>query len=564
MDATPTKLAGTTINSPPSPAKLAGRNPFSSPTFEFKMTRPSTELSPEARKLMHEVREQAAKIKAELVVQRDEQLSKEGVDDALHGYGGRRIAQPKGKVGRFSDVHLEQFKKMDSIANHPSSFRADAARLTPAKSLKRSNSRAELDTTETSVKQSTSKRPDVNVVVHDSPPSPVKRFKLQNGLRMTPLASQSKSNTTVASPGTPTARVSRLTTPTKASLGRSASVKSLGKTISMIPSLARSSSSKDLATPSTSKVFLAQTEGNHKFRNAFTNKLTSVRSILKRPQIKFSDDPVQLAAGTHMLTPRKDAGQSSTNFDKSLPSLPEPPRETPNHREEKHVKFTASSNLPSSPLDPIRASPTPMKIKYPALPGLGSPLTNRLIPGSAAKTGDFTFRSGSPIRFGKGSESTPTIRRVRTSGVEYPKIPPLPDLRNPSATIASPAKDFAIIPVIPHGLQNKKRKRDSEDATAAQQEDKENVTAFGDVNGEKDEDATLDEQPAKRARTMTITKVAVTPRSPIKTRTRTGAAAGRTSMATSSTSRNTVAKAKGKGFLSLSRLNTLAMPKNKK
>jgi hypothetical protein len=55
--------------------------------------------------------------------------------------GGRVFARPKGRSGRFSDVHMAEFKKMDSIANHPSAFRAQQPLVQPVSSLKRSPSK---------------------------------------------------------------------------------------------------------------------------------------------------------------------------------------------------------------------------------------------------------------------------------------------------------------------------------------------------------------------------------------------------------------------------------------
>jgi hypothetical protein len=71
-------------------------------------------------------------------------------EDHFQGFGaaGRKIARPKGKAGRFSDIHMEAFKKMDSIANHASAFRANNApsfAQPTAQSLKRSPSKAGLD-----------------------------------------------------------------------------------------------------------------------------------------------------------------------------------------------------------------------------------------------------------------------------------------------------------------------------------------------------------------------------------------------------------------------------------
>lgn len=106
-------------------------------------------LGPEALRMMNEIRDQAAQIKAELVAQRDQERQEE------EQVGARKIAHPKGKAGRFSAVHMAEFKNMDSIANHPSAFRAAPGRTaapalkTAAPSLKRTQSKANLDDNET-------------------------------------------------------------------------------------------------------------------------------------------------------------------------------------------------------------------------------------------------------------------------------------------------------------------------------------------------------------------------------------------------------------------------------
>jgi hypothetical protein len=58
----------------------------------------------------------------------------------------RKKAEAKGKMTRFSDLHMKQFKSMDSIANHPSAFRADPSRFKPVvgPSLKKSPSKPDL------------------------------------------------------------------------------------------------------------------------------------------------------------------------------------------------------------------------------------------------------------------------------------------------------------------------------------------------------------------------------------------------------------------------------------
>jgi hypothetical protein len=121
---------------------------LTSPSFEFKFATEST-LSDEAQKLMENVRGEAARIKAQMLVEREEQDRKDNDAEQLFGrvsVTGRKIAKPTGKAGRFSDIHMAEFKKMDSIANHASSFRAQPGSAQPTtQSLKRSGSRAGLD-----------------------------------------------------------------------------------------------------------------------------------------------------------------------------------------------------------------------------------------------------------------------------------------------------------------------------------------------------------------------------------------------------------------------------------
>jgi hypothetical protein len=106
-------------------------------------------LSSEAQKLMENVREEAARIKAQMQLEKENQDEKDAEAELMFegiNATGRKIAKPKPKAGRFSDVHMAEFKKMDSIANHASSFRAKPGYIRPTtQSLKRSGSKAELD-----------------------------------------------------------------------------------------------------------------------------------------------------------------------------------------------------------------------------------------------------------------------------------------------------------------------------------------------------------------------------------------------------------------------------------
>jgi hypothetical protein len=223
----------------------------------------------------------------------------------------RRKVEPKGKMARFSDVHMQQFKKMDSIANHASAFRADPSRFKPvvAQTPKRSPSKPDLAKPETSKLKRIQSKMDMTESGSSIPPTPLKRTQSkmdltgssltqsQSTVRLVPptrderpvsrdgaagasnLAAKRIKRTEAddasttrpmsrdamagrAAPAAPTpARkitsqtalprlASRLMTPTKSSVARSQSVRTL-KTTSMIPSLAKSPSTNNLFSRTT-------------------------------------------------------------------------------------------------------------------------------------------------------------------------------------------------------------------------------------------------------------------------------------------------------------------------
>lgn len=66
-------------------------------------------------------------------------------------------------MARFSDAHMAQFKKMDSIANHASAFRADPSRFKPviAQPLRKSPSKPDLTRPEVNKLKRTQSRADL-------------------------------------------------------------------------------------------------------------------------------------------------------------------------------------------------------------------------------------------------------------------------------------------------------------------------------------------------------------------------------------------------------------------
>ena len=127
-----------------SPSKRPSTAPRTASTFDFSFEKPESELSTEAQKIMESVREGAAKIKAQMAAQQKKQENSDEETKQLFGVGGRQMRKAKGRSGRFSDGHRQEFKKMDSIANHASTWK-NKIQGTSEISLKRSPSKAGLD-----------------------------------------------------------------------------------------------------------------------------------------------------------------------------------------------------------------------------------------------------------------------------------------------------------------------------------------------------------------------------------------------------------------------------------
>jgi hypothetical protein len=130
---------------------------FKSPFAGFRKPKPESGLSPSTRNLLKEVKGGETPSGSRALFGATEFSSKADVSP------GRKKVEPKGKMARFSDVHIQQFKKMDSIANHPSAFRADPTRFKPAvaQPLKKSPSKPDLAKPETSKLKRTQSKIDL-------------------------------------------------------------------------------------------------------------------------------------------------------------------------------------------------------------------------------------------------------------------------------------------------------------------------------------------------------------------------------------------------------------------
>lgn len=270
----------TAIAAQNTPSKTAPRpnlpQHLTSANFDFKFGSESN-LSEEARKLMNNVREDAERIKSHIIAEKDTQAHKDSAAEGMFAgvnATGRKIAKPQGRASRFSDVHMAQFKKMDSIANHPSSFRAKPNFAQPTQqSLKRSGSKAGLDEGErprTAGKGTPGRQPppfgQSNTALSARKPLPslpAESSRLENDAsakrRKSTFGDVSSARTETEDehaalrpstlPRPKTGLPASLLTPTKASIARSNS----GKPSLMLPGkfsfLPRSTSVKSLKTP---------------------------------------------------------------------------------------------------------------------------------------------------------------------------------------------------------------------------------------------------------------------------------------------------------------------------
>ncbi|TKA22725.1 hypothetical protein B0A50_08384 [Salinomyces thailandicus] len=402
----PMSRIATLATTPSRTAHTQAANPaedVASPTYQFTFRREhSLELSPEAKRLMLEKREEAQRIREQMVASGDN-----GKKTSEMPIGGRKLAKPK---GRFSEVHGREFELMDSIAGHASSFRVKEKEggvvvAAAEKCLKRSPSKAQLDDGEPTEKKTLLRSPSKPSVLGvaksnattasalEQPSSPTKRLKRAEGDNVssarpvsrdvdtpfTPQPSSKKLQSHVSYPN-----LSGLTTPTQSSLARAASVKA-PKTESKIPGplLSRSPSKPNLATkeeslpvkqqgdaqstpllhrsPSKAALFPGHASTHHhQASNQQTEKASS--PLLSRAPLHGS--PVKPKPTTHAGDDVQMAEALQPPLLARSPhkmSVSKPAAQTTSHTSEQQPKPT-SSNIPllaRSPTKPPPASPNP-------------------------------------------------------------------------------------------------------------------------------------------------------------------------------------------------------------
>ncbi|MCJ1353136.1 MAG: hypothetical protein MMC33_003121 [Icmadophila ericetorum] len=495
---------------------------FSSPEFDFRLTSPNQKLSSETQKIMDNVREEAARIKAVMIEEREKQDRMDGEASILFGEG-RKVAKPKGKAGRYSEIHKQEFRKMDSIAGHVSAWKTKFQNNPTL--LKRTKSKAGFDNPESSKAKhamveedsgrlencAPGKRVKVNFGDDASSARPITRGKDSEHESMPPPRSIPQPKSKLPSCAT---------TPTKSSLARSASVKSFQA--SKLPTLGRSKSTKELAGPSAPKQPIGSKPSN-------LPRFGSMKSLFNRPQAKVFDGPIKAASIGNLPHPR-----TAGKLESQTPTFAATPTQaTFSSPLGKEISFDTEMKareelLVDSP-SPARTISDP--IQYPTIPSPG-PLSS-----NPTKPGDFTFRSPHKLGLGiaglngpnkgtpRGTPKSPTIRQVRPSGISTPLSP------------------FSNLPAIPHGLPNKKRAHSEVD----NDEDQENIEP-GDMSAASQEGGpkTKKYKTGKVETPLAIKDVKKT---------------GRLTKAPNAAA--PAQKPKAKSFMSLSRLNMLARPKNR-
>ncbi|KAK3295473.1 uncharacterized protein B0H64DRAFT_340971 [Chaetomium fimeti] len=489
--------------------------PSSSFTFRVGRETPNAEtrLGPDAQRMMDELRGEAAKIREDLRAKREAEKEEE------ENGGGRKIAQAKGKASRFSAAHMAQFKKMDSIANHPSAFRGHPGHTTPLKAgVKRSQSRANLDDSETP--NSRHHTPASSIVKPapaadvDQPVATAKRARQNLDEDASSKRPVSRDGSSIPAPksaglGIPRSKstLASLMTPTKSSLSRATSVKTPGQS-----SLFRSPSKAKV-----SGIPRSATTNNLPTANLATDKEADA-SESRTPQTRFDRVKAMLrgakasASKNKSTLPLPSAFASKTPAPTRLPKqLPVAPMTTPGRKLTKRVAFTPDTEraalMQNSP-SPVKCSilkgkkELPQEVHYPSLEGVLAesaesaegtvtypdisarrPLPEPPVKNPKAASveapvpGEFTFRSDHTISFGSATKSfgsspgQASVRAVRPSILPTETMPgSFPTSASSSSVNKENEAPRSVFKALPHGMTTKKRHRVSTDEEEAEQE----------------------------------------------------------------------------------------------
>ena len=521
------------------PTKSSGVG-LKSPDFKFTFRREqSLDLSPDAKRLMSEMRQEAARIREQMVT------NGKGVPQTADDIFNRKIAKPTSQKSRFSDVHNTQFQKMNSIAGHASAFRAQKtltvttpsmqqAEQQQAKSLKRSPSKARLDQRDnslephkSSLKRSPSKAqldqndkpsssllqrspskpnmaagshlprsttlPNLQTKANNYSTSSSKRIKRSEADDVSATRQQSSSDDEKPLPSTPRttnsllkmpsqSNLARLSTPTRASMARVGSVKSVKSSMSRAGLSSPKPASTPLLARSPSKASLfPNSAAQSKSTVGHTVNLLSqspFKSPLKKPShaetdvAKTPEAPLLTRSPMKMSINKTQEAESRLDKTPRTPLLSRLPSKIPMPElqdEEDATKSPGRSHvkgligrlnmLRSSPMKSILRSPQRLYSDDPAKVAAGTHLAtppkfsvkergvnHGQAPATAPANKRVDFSSSTKARFDeREASSTPTKRPTpptkdipvpktepRSGIVSYPALPTFSHQESPS------------------------------------------------------------------------------------------------------------------------------------
>lgn len=372
------------------PSGITQSTPSKTPSaFSFRL---DNELGPDTKKLMErirgELRNDTDRIKAELAANEN----RVSLEDELKN---RRIAQAKGKSGRFSAAHMAEFKKMDSIANHPSLYRANPERFTPLKAgTKRSQAKADLDEPESArsskatVARSASKISKPTEKQGAIPQSSIKRLRQRFEDDASTTRPASRDDSAIPRPkssgndsvhrGLPRSKThGSLTTPTKASLARTSSIKT--PSVTLIRSTTKPEIAKIEGTPKEGSPLrpsnlhvgisglsgLVRSSSKKNFggltKSNTTSNLLEARSMPTQIQTPGRFGRVKSILKRRLSGSKQPTTQTPIKTPETQKELPPNPLTTPGKKGGKRVDFTPQTKLAVGP----QISPSPVKTGIP-------------------------------------------------------------------------------------------------------------------------------------------------------------------------------------------------------
>ncbi len=306
IDTSDKRTTGTALTATPSRSTGV---PTSSFTFDLPTSANGGSLSSDARKIMEELQEKAARIKVELVAQREA----EGIDGGV--IGDRRFAKPK---SRYSAIHAAEFDKMESIEGHASAWRA--SRFTPViAGVKRSPSKASL--TDSPTKTTASPSPQkTNVYNHlsQTPKKSLKRKSSAANLDSRSGADSPKKSYQVSSPSKATDRTPAERPPVKRVKQRKEDDTSTNK----LKPVTTPTASRTIARPySTLSRLMSPTKSSRMHKSASPTKTavpststpTKVPTSPRKPTISLVSTPSKSSA-----SPIKATASATPSFAQSL------------------------------------------------------------------------------------------------------------------------------------------------------------------------------------------------------------------------------------------------------